>query len=148
MNEMILPSRDKTETRAPAAWGQARYLSVTEVPLNNKSLRVSGLETFSLKVEGQSGVRPRNFHVGSFNICSSPNPPPPPFNPFKPEFTIVILIHYKPRIAVAISTCSGWRWFDVGEKSMKIAMYWQTSFMKIIIIKPLVVGKTSLFSGF
>ena len=25
-----------------------------------------------------------------------------PFNPFKPEFTIVIFIHYKPRIAVAI----------------------------------------------
>ena len=24
------------------------------------------------------------------------------FNPFKPEFTIVILIHYKSRIAVAI----------------------------------------------
>ena len=24
------------------------------------------------------------------------------FNPFRPEFTIVILIHYKPRIAVAI----------------------------------------------
>ena len=24
------------------------------------------------------------------------------FNPFNPEFTIVILIHYKPRIAVAI----------------------------------------------
>ena len=24
------------------------------------------------------------------------------FNPFKPEFTIVILIHYKPRIAIAI----------------------------------------------
>ena len=24
------------------------------------------------------------------------------FNPFKPEFTIVILIHYKPRIAAAI----------------------------------------------
>ena len=24
------------------------------------------------------------------------------FNPFKPEFTIVIVIHYKPRIAVAI----------------------------------------------
>ena len=23
-------------------------------------------------------------------------------NPFRPEFTIVILIHYKPRIAVAI----------------------------------------------
>ena len=25
-----------------------------------------------------------------------------PFNPFKPEFTIVVFIHYKPRIAVAI----------------------------------------------
>ena len=24
------------------------------------------------------------------------------FNPFKPEFTIIIFIHYKPRIAVAI----------------------------------------------
>ena len=24
------------------------------------------------------------------------------FNPFKPEFTIVIFIHFKPRIAVAI----------------------------------------------
>ena len=24
------------------------------------------------------------------------------FNPFNPEFTIVIVIHYKPRIAVAI----------------------------------------------
>ena len=24
------------------------------------------------------------------------------FNPFKPEFTFVIVIHYKPRIAVAI----------------------------------------------
>ena len=24
------------------------------------------------------------------------------FNPFNPEFTIVIFIHYKPRIAVAI----------------------------------------------
>ena len=25
-----------------------------------------------------------------------------PFNPLKPEFTFVIFIHYKPRIAVAI----------------------------------------------
>ena len=25
------------------------------------------------------------------------------FNPFRPEFTIVILIHYKPRIDVAIT---------------------------------------------
>ena len=26
----------------------------------------------------------------------------PAFNPLKPEFTIVIFIHYKPRIAAAI----------------------------------------------
>ena len=26
----------------------------------------------------------------------------PPINPFKPEFIIVIFIHYKPRIAVTI----------------------------------------------
>ena len=31
-------------------------------------------------------------------------------NPFKPKFTIVISIHYKPWIAVAFSTCSGCRW--------------------------------------
>ena len=37
-------------------------------------------------------------------------------NPFKPEFTIVIFIHYKPRIAVAIldlkwmkMTWNGWK---------------------------------------
>ena len=40
-------------------------------------------------------------------------------NPFRPEFTIVIFIHYKPRIA-----CSGWRWLKVGGKLKKIAMYW------------------------
>ena len=38
------------------------------------------------------------------------------FNPFKLEFTIVIFVHYKPRIAVAILdlywtklTCCGWK---------------------------------------
>ena len=43
------------------------------------------------------------------------------FNPFKPEFTIVIFIHYKPRIAVAIlfSTCSGWKWLEIGGKWKK-----------------------------
>ena len=34
-------------------------------------------------------------------------------NPFKPKFTIVIFIHYKPRIAVALM------WVK-----KKIAMYW------------------------
>ena len=53
------------------------------------------------------------------------------FNPFRPEFAIVIIIHYKSRIATTsrellsqFSTCSGWSWFHVGEKLRKIAMYW------------------------
>ena len=44
-------------------------------------------------------------------------------------------------------TCSGWRWSEVGEKLKKITMYWWTSFMEIFVLKPLVVGKLSLFSG-
>ena len=45
-------------------------------------------------------------------------------NPFRPEFTIVIFIHYKPRIAVAIlSTCSKWRWFNVVQIWKKITTY-------------------------
>ena len=36
-------------------------------------------------------------------VLTFPTPrPPPPINPFKPEFIIVTFIHYKPRIAVAI----------------------------------------------
>ena len=45
------------------------------------------------------------------------------------------------------STCSGWRWLNVDEKVKKIAMYCQTNFMEILIVKPSVVGKLSLFSG-
>ena len=64
------------------------------------------------------------------------------FNPFKPEFIIVIFIHYKPRIADAIlKTCRGWRWFEVGEKLTKIAMNWKSSFMKIPLLKPLSCSK-------
>ena len=36
------------------------------------------------------------------NLHAKNGPLPPPYNPFKPEFTIVIFIHYKPGIAVAI----------------------------------------------
>ena len=36
----------------------------------------------------------------------------------KPKFTIVTFIPYKSR--QPFSTCSGWRWFDVGEKGL----YW------------------------
>ena len=33
------------------------------------------------------------------------------------------------------------------EQLKKIAMYWRTSLMEIFILKPLVVGKLSLFKG-
>ena len=38
---------------------------------------------------------------------------PPVINPFKPEFTILIFIHYKPRIAIAIL------WLVVDEDDLK-----------------------------
>ena len=56
-------------------------------------------------------------------------------NPFKPEFTIVIFIHYKPRIAVAIldlqwmnMTWSGWQM-----KKILLLLY---SYMTVFVIKP------------
>ena len=50
-------------------------------------------------------------------------------------------------LSLQAATCSGWRWFDVSEKLKKIAMYWSISFMEIFSLKPLVIGKSSLFSG-
>ena len=44
-------------------------------------------------------------------------------------------------------TCSGWRWFEVGRKVKKIAHVSVNSFMKIFILKPMVVGQLSVFSG-
>ena len=43
------------------------------------------------------------------------------FNPFKPEFTFVILIHYEPRMTVAILN-SGWKWPEVGGKWKKMLL--------------------------
>ena len=65
-------------------------------------------------------------------------------NTFKPELTIVIFIHNKARIAVAI--CSGWGWLEVSEKFKKIVMYWYYSFMEIFFLKPTVVRKLGQFS--
>ena len=41
-------------------------------------------------------------------------------HPFKPEFTIVIFIHYKLRIAVAILNLQWIKWWKI----LKNAMYW------------------------
>ena len=43
------------------------------------------------------------------------------------------------------STCSGWRWFEEDEKLKKVTTYWKNSFMEIFTLKPLFVGKFSLF---
>ena len=45
-------------------------------------------------------------------------------NPFEPEFTIVISSTTSRELLSQFSTCSGGRWFDVGGKLKKIAMYW------------------------
>ena len=47
------------------------------------------------------------------------------FNPFKPEFTMVIFIHYKPRIAVAILDLWWMKmiWYGL-EIQGKITTYW------------------------
>ena len=52
------------EIRALAVWGRERYLSATEAPHNNKSLRVTEGETFfSLNLEYQSGARTRDLRL-------------------------------------------------------------------------------------
>ena len=55
----------------------------------------------------QFGCKPKfcsNFMVPAINPLPTEHEYSPivVFNPFKPEFTIVIFIRYKPRIAVAI----------------------------------------------
>ena len=47
-----------------------------------------------------------------------------PINPFEPEFTIVISSTTSRELLPQFLTCSGWRWFEKGEKSKKIVMYW------------------------
>ena len=62
------------------------------------------------------------------------------FVPFEPEITIVISSTTSRDLLAQFSTCRGWRGLEVGEKLKKIAMYWETSFLEIFILKPLVVG--------
>ena len=67
-------------------------------------------------------------------------------NPFKPGFTIVIFIHYKPRIADSrlVVEEEDLMWFEKGRKLPCIgkAVSWE-----FLFLKPLVVGKLSLFIG-
>ena len=65
------------EIRALAVWGRARYLSVTEAPHNIESVRLSGKETFSLKLECQSGDWTRDFRLSKqATLTTAPGPPP------------------------------------------------------------------------
>ena len=58
------------------------------------------------------------------------------FKPFEPEFTIVVFIHYKPRIPRLVVDEDDLMWLkNKGKLSC------------IFVLKPLVVGKLNLFSG-
>ena len=63
-------------------------------------------------------------------------------NPFNPEFTIVIFIHYKSRIAAAMTWCG----LKIKENYHVLVNQFNL-LMEMFVLKPLVVGKLSLFSG-
>ena len=63
-------------------------------------------------------------------------------NPLKPDLTIVIFIHYIP---VQFSTCSGWKWFEVGG-SWKKDIVIIKQFHEFFVIKPILFRKLSQFS--
>ena len=65
------------------------------------------------------------------------------FNPCEPEFTIVISSTTSRELLPQFSTCSGWRWCEVGENCHVLVNQLHENF----ILKPLVVGKLNLFSG-
>ena len=44
-------------------------------------------------------------------------------NPFKPDFTLSSSSTTSRELLLQFSTCSGWKWLEVGEKLKKIAMY-------------------------
>ena len=67
------------------------------------------------------------------------------FNPFKPEFTIVIFTHSKSQIAVAISTCSGWKCLEVGDKWKNILLILK-QFHENFVLKPPDFRKLGHFS--
>ena len=57
--------------------------------------------------QSRPGKMHQHFRRRSVTLIQKTSRPPPPpstlyFNPLKPEFTFVIFIHYKPRIAAAI----------------------------------------------
>ena len=68
------------------------------------------------------------------------------FNPFKPEFTVVIFIHYKPRIAAAIL---GLEWMKMTWCGLKLKENCQVlvnQFHGNFRYTPLVVRKLDMFS--
>ena len=72
------PSDTGFEIRPLVVLGLARFFSVTEVPHNIESLRVSGEFFFvSLKLEGQSGLLTREFRLSKQEaLTTEPGPRP------------------------------------------------------------------------
>ena len=57
-----------------------------------------------------------------------------PLNPFNPDFTLSSSSTTSRELLSQFLTCSGWRWFEVGEQLKKITMYWWTT-LKYILYK-------------
>ena len=69
------------------------------------------------------------------------------FNPFKPEFIIVICTHYKLRIAVAILDLQWIKMIECGLNIKENCHVLVNQFHENFRSKPLIVGKLGLFSG-
>ena len=67
------------------------------------------------------------------------------FFQFEIIINVLILSTTSRELLSQFSTCSGWRWFDVGDK-LKINMYSWNNFIEICLLKPLAVKKSSKFS--
>ena len=109
MNEMTLPSRHGIRDSSPGGLRSSTLHLGLSTILNLYDIIRMKKHFASLKLDGHSGVRACDLRL-SKNAALTTAPGAPEIarmyihdiNPFKPEFTIVIFIHYKPRIAVAI----------------------------------------------
>ena len=81
---LYCPPDTGLEIRALAVWGRARYLSVTDAPLNIESLQVSGEETLcffeTCRPEWDSNPRSPTFQADSLQAALTTIPGPPPYH--------------------------------------------------------------------
>ena len=147
------------EIRALAVWGRARYLSVTEALHNTDFHTWMGEKHFCFFQTTETGNRTPNSGVKGSGANHYPRAPALILKRNVCKSWCLTLSSLNLPLSSSsttsrellsrFSTCSGWRWLEVGEKVKKIiVMYWKNSFMVIFLLsKPLVVGKSLVFSG-